>query len=434
MSSPLPNDFPQRHELNNEVHARPYEILHAPEQISYLAVLVNEHERVREWEHFSILLAHYGQTLPQQERNHLNLNLGDLRIKIERHQEFTSYKFIRHGEYDDPFNTPVSNDLPSDWLATIPGQTLVATHIAIISSPASEPGTESALMEAAPHFDNATLVGSKVGRHANRAYTDFRIHADGYTRMLFIDRNPLPTQTGRLILRLLEVETYRMLALLALPAARDLIVALAKADEKLTLITDAIARGSDKTDEQLLEELTQFAATVEHMVSANYYRFAASRSYFGLVANRLTELREAPIEGIPTLGGFLNRRLDPARQTCDSAARWLELLPNRVSHASELLRSRVDVKREAQNQSLLVAMNQRAELQLHLQQTVEGLSVAAITYYAVSLIGYLVKAADYVGPWRVDADIIRAAAIPLVAGLAYIGIRRIKHTVHHTEK
>ncbi|MDO9010795.1 MAG: DUF3422 domain-containing protein [Gallionella sp.] len=434
MSSPLPKDYPQRHELNNEVHARPYAILHAPERVSYLAVLVNEQDREREWEHFSRLFTHYGQTLSQQEHNHLNLNLGDLRIKIERHQEFTSYQFICHGEYDNLYNAPLNNDLPSDWLATIPGQTLVATHIAIIRSSVSDAGTEPSLMEAAPYFDNATLVGSKVGRNANRVYTDFRIHTDGYTRMLFIDKNALPTQTGRLILRLLEIETYRMLALLALPSARNLIIALAKADKKLTLITDAIARGSDKTDEQLLEELTQFAATVEHMVSANYHRFAASRSYFGLVANRLTELREAPIEGIPTLGGFLNRRLDPARQTCDSAARWLELLPNRVSHASELLRSRVDVKREAQNQSLLVAMNQRAELQLHLQQTVEGLSVAAITYYAVSLIGYLVKASDYIGPWRVDADIIRAAAIPLVAGLVYIGIRRIKHTVHNTEK
>ena len=431
ISSILPAEHSQRHELNNEVHARPYVILQAPEQISYLALLVNEQEREDEWAHLARLCALYGQTLPQQQEKHLHLVLGKLRIQVERHQEFTRYKFVRQGGEGDLYSNPVSRDLPADWLAAIPGQTLVAMHIHVICGSSSE--EETSLLDPGRYFDTATLVGSMVGRNASRAYTDFHIQADGYTRMLFIDNNPLPTQTGRLILRLLEVETYRMLALLALPAARNLLATLAKADEQLTRITEAIAHGSDKADEQLLDELSQFAATVEHMVSAHYYRFAASRNYFGLVANRLAELRETPVAGIPTLGGFLNRRLEPARQTCESAAHWLELLPNRVAHASALLRSRVDVKRETQNQSLLVAMNHRAELQLHLQQTVEGLSVAAITYYTVSLIGYAAHALENVTPWHLNADVIKAVAIPLIAGLVFFGVRRIKHTIGHAE-
>lgn len=431
MSLHLPIDYPQRRELNNEVHARPYEMLQAPERMSYLAVLVDEHDRNREWAHLADLCARYGQSLPPQEDKHLRLDLGELRVKVERHQEFTRYKFVRHGEYDDPFANPMTNLIPADWLAAIPGQTLVATHVAISRGSPSQ--ASPSLAELGRHFDIATLVASRVGRNACSAYTDFRIHADGYTRLLFIDHNPLPAQTGRLMLRLLEVETYRMLALLALPPARSLIATLAKADERLTLLTDAIALGTDKTDDQLLDELSEFAATVEHMVSGNYYRFAATRAYFGLVTNRLAELREAPIEGLPTLGGFLKRRLEPARQTCDSAAHWLDLLSNRVAHAGELLRSRVDVKREAQNQALLAAMNRRSELQLHLQQTVEGLSVAAITYYAVSLIGYLVKALQHIGPWHLDEDIVKAAAIPVVAGLVYVGARHVRHTIRRAE-
>ena len=432
MSLPLPVEHPQRHELNNEVHARPYEMLQAPERMSYLAVLVDEHDRKREWTHLAELCAHYGQTLPPQEEKHVRLDLGELRVQVERHQEFTRYKFVRLGEYDEPYADPVTNRLPGDWLAAIPGQTLVATHIAIRRGSPSELGPSSA--ELARHFDTATLVGSRVGRNASPVYTDFRIHADGYTRLLFIDHNPLPAQTGRLMLRLLEVETYRMLALLALPQARSLVATLTRADERLTIISDAIALGTDKTDEKLLDELSEFAATVEHMVSANYYRLAATRAYFGLVANRLAELRESPIEGLPTLGGFLNRRLDPARQTCDAAAHWLDLLSNRVSHAGELLRSRVDVRREAQNQALLAAMDRRSELQLHLQQTVEGLSVAAITYYAVSLIGYLVKGSEHVGLFHLDADIVKAAAIPVVAGLVYLGVRHIRHAIQRAEE
>ena len=41
--------------------------------------------------------------------------------------------------------------------------------------------------------------------------------------------------------------------------------------------------------------------------------------------------------------------------------------------------------------NLLGAMNRRQQLQLRLQATVEGLSVAAITYYIVGLVGYAAK-------------------------------------------
>jgi len=426
----LPVEHPQRRDLNNEVHARPYEILQALERLSYLAVLVDEHDRKREWMHLADLYARYGQTLPLQEEKHLRVDLGELRVKVERHNEFTRYKFVLQGNLNDPYTDPVTNHLPGDWLAAIPGQTLVAMHIAIRRGSPSE--AAPSLDELAQYFDTTTLVGSRVGRNASPVYTDFRIHADGYTRLLFIDHNPLSTQTGRLMLRLLEVETYRMLALLALPQARNLVSTLNKANERLTYITDAIALGTNKTDEKLLDELSEFAAKVENMVSANYYRLAATRAYFGLVANRLAELRESPIESIPVLGGFLNRRLEPAKQTCDAAANWLDLLSNRVSHAGDLLRSRVDVRREAQNQTLLAAMDRRSELQLHLQQTVEGLSVAAITYYAVSLIGYLVKGSEHIGFFHLDADVVKAVAIPVVAGLVYIGARHVRHTIQRT--
>lgn len=427
MSSPLPADYPQRRELNDEVQARPYEMLQAPERMSYLAVLVDDNERQREWQHLADLAQRHGQNLRPQEEKHLRLDLGEFRVKVERHQEFTRYKFVRQGEYNEPYADPVTSYLPAEWMAAIPGRTLLAAHIAIRRGSPAQPAP--ALEELGRYFDTSTLVGSRVGRHACLAYTDFRIREDGFSRILFIDHNPLPTQTGRLMLRLLEVETYRMLALLALPKARNLVGTLAKADERLTLLADAIALGTGRTDEQLLDELSEFAATVEHMVSANYYRFAATRAYFGLVANRLAELRESPIEGLPTLGGFLKRRLDPAQQTCDAAADWLDLLSNRVAHAGALLRSRVDVKREAQNQELLAAMNRRSELQLHLQQTVEGLSVAAITYYAVSLIGYVGEALEQLGLIHLDVHIAKGAAIPVVAGLVFLGVRHVRHAI-----
>jgi uncharacterized membrane-anchored protein len=70
-------------------------------------------------------------------------------------------------------------------------------------------------------------------------------------------------------------------------------------------------------------------------------------------------------------------------------------------------------------------MDRRAKLQLRLQQTVEGLSVAAIVYYVAGLIGYLAKAARSAGA-RVDTDIAVGVSVPIVAALALWGMRRMR--------
>src|SRR3546814_8262212 len=88
----------------------------------------------------------------------------------------------------------------------------------------------------------------------------------------------------------------------------------------------------------------------------------------------------------------MDRRLAPAMRTCESAAGRLETLASRVGRASNLLRTRVDIELEAQNRDVLMSMNRRARLQLRLQETVEGLSVVAISYYVVGLVGYAAKA------------------------------------------
>ena len=92
---------------------------------------------------------------------------------------------------------------------------------------------------------------------------------------------------------------------------------------------------------------------------------------------RIAELREGRVEGMPTLREFVERRLLPAMKTCETVARMQEGLSARISRASELLRTRVDIELERQNQELLAQMNRRAKLQLRLQETVEGLSVVA---------------------------------------------------------
>ena len=110
---------------------------------------------------------------------------------------------------------------------------------------------------------------------------------------------------------------------------------------------------------------------------------------------------------------------------CDAVSDRLGSVAERIARASALLRTRVEIERERQNSELLGAMNRRAKLQLHLQQTVEGLSVAAIAYYATGLAGYLFKAAREAG-LRIDPELATGIAVVPIVLFAAFGIRRIR--------
>jgi uncharacterized membrane-anchored protein len=227
--------------------------------------------------------------------------------------------------------------------------------------------------------------------------------------------------------RLFEIEAYRMMALLALPIARRQAPRVLAIERALATLTDDMARDGDR-DEKLLGELSRLAAEVESGLAASSFRFGAARAYHDLVRQRVAELRESRQDGFQTIEEFMNRRLAPAMATCTSVSRRLHDLSERVARASALLSTRVDIARERQNQALLASMDRRARLQLRLQQTVEGLSVAAITYYIVGIVGYLAKALKAAG-FSVNPDLATGLAIPLIALLIVFGLRRVRQRI-----
>ena len=270
-------------------------------------------------------------------------------------------------------------------------------------------------------------MGAEIGDGAASAFTDFRVHSDGFGRFLVYDRGMSRFQSGRMLQRLFELETYRMMALLALPVARDFSPRLSRMERELAEVTATIAR-QDADEPTLLDRVTQLAAEAESVVAASQYRFGAARAYHALVKSRIAELRERRLAGTQTIDEFMARRLAPAMATCDSVAARLVDFSERVGRASRLLSTRVDIVREKQNQALLASMNRRARLQLRLQQTVEGLSIAAITYYAVGLVGYAIKAAK-AGGAPVTADLLPGASIPVVALAAWLGMRAVRRNL-----
>ncbi len=428
MSPPLPPDHPQRVELNDEVHARPPEMLEAPAWVSFLALLSDQAERDRERALVAELAQRYGAAPPAAGANHYSADLRPFRLTWERHNEWTRYKVTVAGTGgDDPFAAPAIAAAPADWLAALPGRVMVATHVALLRADSSDPPDYEAL--SARLFAGHALVGATIGGGVATALTDFRIHGDGFGRLLVLDHGLSRRQAGRMVQRLLEIDAYRMMALLALPVARGLAPQLSRYEGELAELAAALIVAREADEPLLLDRLTRLEAEIGQRQTETDYRFSAAVAYHELVQRRIAELREERIQGLQTFREFTERRLAPAIGTCRTAAARLESLAHRAARAGQLLSTRVDVTLERQNQAVLESVDRRARLQLRLQETVEGLSVAAITYYVSGLIGYLAKAAKASGVSHVEPDLVTGAAIPVVALLVWLGIRRIRKAV-----
>jgi uncharacterized membrane-anchored protein len=420
-------DHPDRFALAAEVHARPPVELQTPSRASYVAVLIAPEDRAIELAHLIALCARYAVSPPVEGATHFNAKIGQVLLKWERHSEFSGYTVFIPNLSAIPFSEPAAGYLPDGWLDGIPGLRIVAAHAELMAGggPLSDAELEIA-------FAGNTPVGADIGEGVGVAYTDFKIHNDGYSRFVMINRNLSPGQAGRMLQRLFEIEAYRMLALLALPIARIQAPQALSVERALAKVTDSISTGSGG-DEAQLSELIKLAAEVESALAFSQFRFGASRAYYELVITRISELRERRLPGVQTINEFMTRRLAPAVATSATVSQRLRDLSERIAQTSSLLSTRVDIVREKQNQALLASMERRARLQLRLQQTVEGLSIAAITYYVVGIVGYGAKALQTAG-LRVQPDIAVGIAIPVVVIAVAYALKRTRRKLMSAEK
>ena len=416
---------PQREALHNEVHARPYEQMTAPLTLSHLALLTPDAAASRE--HLQRLLEARHLPLPAAGASHLSVDLGGVRLRWEQHTEFQTYTFWRM-----PVSSQVNLDdsalalISSDWLKSLPGEWLVGLHMLVSDGAAQDDEAGASLARSL--LDETSLVGSAVSDGQGRYYTDFRLHADGFARQLLFVQGMNPRRLGRTVQRLLEIETYRMMALLGLPVARHVAATLQHAERDLAQVAEQIRSAARESEPELLRQLTQLAGEVESLYASTHARFSASSAYFELVQRRIDELNEVRHAGLQTLGEFMDRRLGPAMQTCAWAARRQQALSERISRISNLLRTRVEIEQQQSSQALLDAMNRRQRAQMLLQSAVEGLSVAAVTYYGAGLVGYVAKGTKAFG-WGVSPDLATAISIPVIAFAVWRAIRRLHRKV-----
>ena len=422
----LPVSHPLRAELHDEVHARPPLPLAAPCRVTCLALLSPNEARPLEWQLLRELAALHGIEMAESPGGYLAADFGAFSLKWERHTEFSRYIIVTAGAAGAPFRDPAIDALPASWVARLPGQVIFAGHAEVIPARSCD-ATDLARLSA-ESFGDRPLVGSTIADGAGVALTDFRVDDGGYSRVLLVDRGLSPAQTGRAVQALLEIEMYRLLALLAFPVARELSPLLSRDERELSEIANLLVRADPASEPVQLDRLTSLQAQIERHEADHQYRFGAAAAYHEIVQRRLEQLREARVGTLQTWQEFMERRLGPAMNTCTAAMARLESLSQRVTRATQLLSTRIGITRELQNQQLLESMNQRAAAQLRLQATVEGLSVAAVTYYIVALVKHLVDGLADSG-MALDAGLVTAASIPVVAFLVYLGVRRVRRSV-----
>lgn len=408
-----------RASLSEEMHVRRLPRFAAPCRLVQIVTLIGESAAAEGRRHIE-RLAQTAQILVPLADKYGAIMLGEMTLVWERHTEFASYTLIRRGGFDAPFDPARFEPQLAAVRENMPGEIVRATQIALLPHGHAEPSSAEREAMFAAH---ATVV-CDVADGSARIMSDFRLHDDGYGRLLVLDRGLEGEEPAQLIQRLQELGNYRNMALLGLPVAQRLTPVVTALETRLAELTRAVSERRSEDDE-LLDELTYLSAELARLLAETRYRMSATRAYAQLSLDRLASLRIVAVRGHQTLADFTERRLTPAVRTCDSFAARLEDLSQRAAWTSELLRTRVDIALAKQNRDLLASMDRRTDLQLRLQQTVEGLSVVAISYYLVGLLGYVAGALP-----GVSHDHALGVAAPIVIVVVAFAMVRVRRRLH----
>ncbi|MEO0495797.1 MAG: DUF3422 domain-containing protein [Pseudomonadota bacterium] len=413
---------PHFYDLLNETHARTANGMGAPCLVSHMVFLSDEdsHQRDREAvRRFAEMPRHH---IMELEGNHARVQTPQGILKWERHTEFSSYTLFEEDPEEGADSRSLADTLTNGWPIQGAGKLLLALRVHVDGGeemrwwrdwekrPTSEP--------------SGCLSRINGGRAIIR--TNFMPGADGFSHIYIKDLSGNDRVRGRVTQRILDIETYRILSLLALPAIKSIGPRIAAFDDGIAAVARDLSSDVATNDEEMLGRITSIAADVEELAVSSQFRLNASRAYAGIVESRMADLREEKVDGYQRFTSFIKRRLQPAVRTMEAILERQRQVSARVARISDLLRARVDVALEKQNQSLLASMDERVTQQLKLQKTVEGLSVIAISYYLIGIVVvYFLKPISEL----VDVPqmkLLTIAAVPLILLFVWTVITRVR--------
>ncbi|MFT5705964.1 MAG: putative membrane-anchored protein [Oceanospirillaceae bacterium] len=408
--------------LYEEMHSRPYQVIPCPAKITHFVLISDEEQKAQQFACLQELFAVFSQPVPSEDQSNLQFETNTFRVRREVHLEFSAFTFTNLALIEStPFQQTGLTPLPDGWIESLPGTVMANFHIAL---QCIDDQDKALISKAKQYFEGYRLVGSSPQNGDARVWTSFKLHSDGFGRFLIGNAHMSDSQIGRLTQRVIEIETYRMLTLMALPLARENSARLSIMDSQLVLLTNQLACADDFSEQEILVQLTQMAAQIEAVRSRTAFRYAATFAYYELVLKRLAELREDEVSGHLSLNEFITRRLTPAVNTCRAVSERLESLSLRIDRVSDMMRTKVELSIQQQNQLLLQSMDRRSGIQLMMQHTVEGLSVAAISYYSIGLVKYLIESFDLSNIPFSKAQLV-GGSVPLVIGAVWFFTRRV---------
>jgi uncharacterized membrane-anchored protein len=407
-------DHPQRVGLSELMHLRSLPIEIAPVRIRQSVLLVDSALRQAE-------MAATRGLAPDQDPGTGRVARVDETGGViwERHQEFSTWTVFELAPLGSNLGFSIDDHAQPCWPKHTPG--LVFREVEIVVSPkgADEPN----LATLSTHIDVARAVSCDVFDGAARIWTDFRLHKGGAGRIFVQNRNLSGDEVSRLCQTLLEIGNYRKLALLGFNQARELLTWLDQSEARLAQINSALAQGADS--QTVLDQLLALSAEVELRAADGKFRRGATASYHQLTLDRLEALRETRVAGHSTMREFIGRRLLPAMRTCQVADRRLDDLSVRIGRSGDLLRARLGMALDRQNQASLSGMHERLRLQTKLQTLVEGLSIFAVGYYVVGLLSYALK------PWLHD---VQGGPERVISLLVPCVLLIVSASIHHRKK
>lgn len=408
---------PQRERLHNELHARPSIYFDEPATLHHYALL----DEAGACEAVLARLGELSGTPLDREAVQQILEVEGLTLKWERHTEFLTLTLLVP-------RTPEEEAWPAppallDALVGPHRTQLISATQVLVESPHRWAGRPA-------DYGFRDPSGSRVGDGDAIVWGDFRLSADGVNRLLLINQGLDAFRLGRMTRRLLEIETYRMMASLALPLAKELERELQAHEQELGELSERNAERQTDSSRPLLGAISELSARLERSGARSRRRFSATEAYARIVFTRIEELRESRVGESPRLGTFILRRFRPTVHFCASIHRRQQDLAESVARLNDLLRTRAQVEIEEQSAEMLASLNERTSSQLKIQKAVEGLSIIVISYYLFSLFKLGLQSLAALGVTIVPA---LAAAVLAPLGLGIIGVLawRIQRVKRH---
>ncbi|MDD1963806.1 DUF3422 domain-containing protein [Pseudomonas putida] len=395
-----------RLDLHNELHARPSIYFDGPACVFHAAFVASGEEATR------ILLQLVGH---DRSKPHGFITNGAVNYKWEKHGEFLTITCVV--QYCQGAGWSSAPELLKGITAEFSHLLISLTYVQVLTSDDTLlPGEQIGLTDPA---------GSAIGNHDASLWSDFILDDDGLCRFILVNKSLNSYRLGRMTRRVLEIETYRMMALLSLPLAQSIAKELEKLELVLIDLTERTSRMTFEPSHLLVEDVASLSTKITQLKAQSQKRFAATIAYADLVSERIGELRESHTGESQRIGVFIERRFLPSVRYCMAIQSRLSLLADSVSSLSDLVQARAQVEVEQQNAKILQSLNARASTQIKIQKAVEGLSVIATAYYLISLLKLIYQGTTELGVIFPTATAI-LISIPITLAVIWHSRRSIK--------